>query len=93
MLSQIKQKFIGVHTLRTKFNDKSDDRIEIHDIKSNFETIRGSNIKSKLTIPCTPINAGKTTNFIYEIAGDIDDIFAKEFNSSFNKMCDGHTAL
>lgn len=79
-------KNIGVKTLKAKSDDKSDIRIKIHDIKTGFETVQGFSIKSRLGSPSTLINAGKTTNFIYEVVGDINDATANEFNTCSKKF-------
>lgn len=75
---------IGVNTLKAKSNDKADIRIKIHDVNSGFEAIQGFSIKSRLGSPSTLINAGKTTNFIFEIIGSINDSIADEFNNCSN---------
>lgn len=72
---------LGVHTLKAKSSDKSDIKIKIHDINTGYEAIQGFSIKSRLGNASTLINAGKTTNFIYEITGDVDDDLIKKFNS------------
>lgn len=82
-------KNIGINTLKAKSDDKADIRIKIHDINSGFEAVQGFSIKSRLGSPSTLINAGKTTNFIYEVVGNINDLVADEFNScsSLFKKC------
>lgn len=72
---------IGVKTLKAKSDDKADIRIKIHDINSGYEAVQGFSIKSRLGSPSTLINAGKTTNFIYEVTGNINDSIANEFNT------------
>lgn len=79
---------IGIHTLKAKSNDKSDIRIKIHDINTGYEKIQGFSIKSRLGNPSTLINAGKTTNFIYEIKGNINDRLVSEFNENSSKFKD-----
>lgn len=75
---------IGIATLKAKYSDKADIRIKIHDVNSGFEAVQGFSIKSRLGSPSTLINAGKTTNFIYEVKGNINDEVAEEFNSCSN---------
>ena len=41
----------------------------------------GFSIKSQLGSPSTLLNAGKTTNFIYEIAGELSDIIKETINT------------
>lgn len=72
---------IGVSSLKARSDDKSDIRIKIHDINTGYEAVQGFSIKSRLGNPSTLINAGKTTNFIYEVTGNINDSTAAEFNS------------
>ena len=55
------------HTLKAKSSVKTDINIMIHDLKTNQTPILGFSIKSQLGEPSTLLNAGKTTNFIYEI--------------------------
>ena len=61
-LSQIK-----CSTLKAKSSSKTDIRIVIHDLKTNLQPELGFSIKSQLGGASTLLNAGKTTNFIYEI--------------------------
>ena len=78
------EKFLSdlrVNTLKAKSNDKADIRIKIHDINSGFEAVQGFSIKSRLGSPSTLINAGKTTNFIFEVVGDVNDDVMNEFNA------------
>ncbi len=72
---------INVETLKAKSTDKADIRIKIHDINTGYESVQGFSIKSRLGGASTLINAGKTTNFIYEITGPVDDNVMNEFNS------------
>lgn len=72
---------IGINTLKAKSRDKADIRIKIHDINSGYEAVQGFSIKSRLGSPSTLVNAGRTTNFVYQIVGNIDDSLANEFNT------------
>lgn len=72
---------IGVHKVKADSTDKSDIKIKIHDVDTGFDTVQGFSIKSRLGNPSTLINAGKTTNFVYEVTGGIDDSVMAEFNS------------
>ena len=56
-------------TLKAKATSKTDIRIVIHDQRINREADLGFSIKSKLGGKATLLNAGKTTNFIYELSG------------------------
>lgn len=70
--------------------DKSDIQIILHDIKVNRDTQFGFSIKSKLGNPSTLLNAGETTNFIYEIEGNLTEVEIAEINtiSSRSKIKD-----
>lgn len=72
---------INIHTLKAKSTDKSDIRIKIHDIDTGIDSVQGFSIKSRLGSPSTLINAGKTTNFIYEVTGHVTDSVMNEFNT------------
>lgn len=62
---------INCKNLKAKSTDKSDIKIIVHDINTGFTPTLGFSIKSKLGSPSTLLNAGKTTNFIYEITDKI----------------------
>lgn len=75
-------KSINCGSLKAKSSSKSDIRIIIHDPKINQKAELGFSIKSQLGGDSTLLNAGKTTNFIYQISGfkgTISDI--KKMNS------------
>ncbi len=84
---------IEIHSLKAKSTDKADIKIKIHDINSGFEKIQGFSIKSRLGNPSTLVNAGKTTNFVYEITGNINDDIAKKFNTCSKKFKDRFNVL
>lgn len=68
-------------TLKAKSTTKTDIRVVIHDKQINQVAELGFSIKSQLGSDATLLNAGKTTNFIYEIMGfhpNINDV--KEIN-------------
>ncbi len=54
-------------TLKAKSTSKTDIRIVIHDPRINQSAELGFSIKSQLGGDSTLLNAGKTTNFVYEI--------------------------
>ena len=72
---------IRVYSLKAKSTDKSDIRTKVHDINTGIDIVQGFSIKSRLGSPSTLINAGKTTNFIYEVTGPMTDSIMKDFNS------------
>lgn len=83
---------INVSKLKAKSTDKSDIKIKIHDINTGYSTVQGFSIKSRLGSASTLINAGKTTNFIYEIEGNINDDIMSEFNA-YKKFKDRFAVL
>lgn len=82
---------IGV--LKAKSTDKADIRIKIHDINTGYETVQGFSIKSRLGSPSTLVNAGRTTNFIFEVIGNINDDVMNEFNTCSKKFKDKFDVL
>ena len=72
---------IYVITLKAKSSDKADIRIKIHDTNTGINCVQGFSIKSRLGSASTLINAGKTTNFIYEVSGNMTDEIMHEFNT------------
>ncbi len=54
-------------TLKARSTTKTDIRVVIHDQRNNQSAELGFSIKSQLGSDSTLLNAGKTTNFIYEI--------------------------
>lgn len=62
-------KSLNCKTLKAKATSKTDIRIVIHDQKINKQAELGFSIKSKIGSDATLLNAGKTTNFIYQILG------------------------
>lgn len=70
-------KSVHCGTLKAKSTSKSDIRIVIHDQRINQTAELGFSIKSQLGGDSTLLNAGKTTNFIYQIndfKGSVSDI-------------------
>jgi len=58
---------LNCHALKAKATKKTDIRIVIHDQRINQQTELGFSIKSQLGGDSTLLNAGKTTNFVYQI--------------------------
>ena len=75
--------------------DKSDITLVLHDCKTYRNDIFGFSIKSKLGGSSTLLNAGKPTNFIYEIKGNINKEQIEEINSiaSHSKIRDRLTEI
>lgn len=60
-------KRISITSLKAISNDKSDIKIVVHDYNTGSKPTLGFSIKSMLGGKSTLFNAGKSTNFIYEI--------------------------
>jgi type II restriction enzyme len=60
---------INCQTLKAKSTSKTDIRIVIYDQRINQSSQLGFSIKSQVGNDSTILNAGKTTNFIYQILG------------------------
>lgn len=60
---------INCQTLKAKSTSKTDIRIVIHDQRINQNAELGFSIKSQVGKDSTLLNAGKTTNFVYQILG------------------------
>jgi len=58
---------INCISLKASSSAKTDITIVVHDQRTNQKPTLGFSIKSQLGSPSTLLNAGKTTNFIYEI--------------------------
>ena len=84
---------LGVSSIKAPSDDKADIRIKIHDINTGIESVQGFSIKSRLGGPSTLINAGKTTNFIFEVNGPINDEIMNDFNTCSKKFKDKFTVL
>lgn len=61
--------------------DKSDITLVLHDCKTYRNETFGFSIKSKLGGSSTLLNAGKPTNFVFEISGYLNDAQIQEINS------------
>ena len=73
---------IRCSTLKAKSSSKTDIRIVIHDLKTNLQPELGFSIKSQLGGASTLLNAGKTTNFIYQIDNcNLTNSFIDQTNS------------
>lgn len=59
---------INCLTLKAKSTSKTDITIVVHDLRTGQQPVLGFSVKSQLGSPSTLLNAGKTTNFIYEIS-------------------------
>lgn len=77
------EKFMGIiqcAKVKADSSDKSDISLILHDCKTYRNEIFGFSIKSKLGHPSTLLNSGKTTNFVYEIEGDLSEKQIKDIN-------------
>lgn len=84
---------LNIGALKAKSTDKADIRIKIHDINTGYETVQGFSIKSRLGSPSTLVNAGKTTNFVFEVTGNMTDAIMNEFNTCSKKFKDRFDVL
>jgi len=72
---------IKCSSVKAKATSKTDIRVVIHDLKTNLQPELGFSIKSQLGSPSTLLNAGRTTNFIYQIDSDLSGDAIAEINS------------
>jgi type II restriction enzyme len=56
-------------SLKASSTSKTDITIVVHDLMTGLQPTLGFSIKSQLGNPATLLNAGETTNFIFEITG------------------------
>lgn len=61
--------------------DKSDITLVLHDCKTYRNETFGFSIKSRLGGSSTLLNAGKPTNFVFEVFGDLEDSQIQEINT------------
>ncbi len=85
MLSELR-----TEKVKAPSTDKTDITIQIHDNKTSINTVVGYSIKSDLGMPPTLLNASRSTNFIYEVCGDISDEDIDRINAieTSNKIID-----
>lgn len=84
---------LSIGSLKAKSTDKADIRIKIHDINTGYEAVQGFSIKSRLGSASTLINAGKTTNFVFEVTGNMTDDIMNEFNTCSKYFKDRFSVL
>lgn len=72
---------IQYDTLKAKSTDKSDIRIMVHDPITGMHPTLGFSIKSRLGGSSTLFNAGKSTNFVYKVSGDMNDEDMRTINN------------
>jgi len=65
-------KSIGCDEVKSDSSSKRDITLMLHDIETGIETKVGFSIKSRLGSPSTLLNAGRSTNFTFEVAGNTD---------------------
>jgi len=76
---------INCLSLKASSSTKTDITIVVHDQRTNQQPTLGFSIKSQLGSPSTLLNAGKTTNFIFKISKDINDLEVEKINSMIVK--------
>ncbi len=77
---------LNIGTIKAKSADKADIKIKIHDLYTGYNAVQGFSIKSRLGGASTLINAGKTTNFIYEVTGPVTAAVKDRFNNDFKQF-------
>lgn len=68
---------IQCYKLSAPPSDKSDITLEIIDINTGYSPTVGFSIKSELGNPPTLLNAGKTTNFIFKVLNQTEDLIVE----------------
>lgn len=92
-ISEYKTSKERIITINSKFlYETYGDIIDLLD-NTGYETVQGFSIKSRLGSPSTLVNAGKTTNFVFEVTGNIDDAVVQEFNTCSKKFKDRFEVL
>jgi len=73
---------INCLSLKASSTAKTDITIVVHDQRTNQQPTLGFSIKSQLGSPSTLLNAGKTTNFIFQIANlKLSELEIEKINS------------
>lgn len=75
----------GSQSLKAKSSVKSDIRIVIHDSRAGMSPELGFSIKSQLGGLATLLNAGKTTNFVYQLDAPLQDLDVNRINAIESK--------
>jgi hypothetical protein len=83
---------INCISLKASSSAKTDITIIVHDQRTNQQPQLGFSIKSQLGSPSTLLNAGKTTNFIYEIEGNLNKDEIAHINSLVVKRGNKYSA-
>lgn len=87
-------KTLFMSKLKAPTTDKSDINVQIHDVTTGYQNVVGFSIKSDLGAPPTLLNAGKTTNFIYEVTGmSVSDIAEINAIDTRTKLIDRMAAI
>lgn len=60
---------LGLHSLKAPSKDKADIVLQTYDARTGFSPLCGWSIKSELGNSPTLLNAGMSTNFIFELSG------------------------
>lgn len=88
--AELFMKKISCSSIKSSSKFKADITIQIHDAKTSQDPILGFSIKSQLGSPATLLNAGQTTNFIYNVSpglhpDDVEIINNIDLNSKIMK--------
>jgi hypothetical protein len=71
---------IGITQMKSSSSNKADIVIKVHDYKTNLQPELAFSIKSQWGSAATLVNAGKTTNFVFDIVGDLSKSEVEQFN-------------
>ncbi|MDR0299063.1 MAG: HpaII family restriction endonuclease [Streptococcaceae bacterium] len=74
------EKKLGITQMKASSSDKADIVIKVHDFNTNLQPELAFSIKSQWGGAATLVNAGKTTNFIYRLIGDLSTQDIEQFN-------------
>lgn len=87
-------KSIFASKIKAPSSDKSDIVMQIQDPRTGFSPVCGWSIKSELGHPPTLLNAGKTTNFVFEVEGvSTEDVMKINAIDTKSKVKDRLVAL
>lgn len=73
---------LGIMKMKAKSTEKADIVIKVHDFKTNLQPELAFSIKSQWGSSATLVNAGKSTNFIFNVCGALDHEDIENFNAT-----------
>lgn len=72
---------IGCFRLAAPSTDKTDIKMQLHDIRTGYRPICGFSIKSEISSPPTLLNASFATNFVFQLANNLSDDQIRHINN------------